>query len=153
METAAALDAIARADAQLPDFNDPKIPIADETFVAAAEALGAPLHPRYEALLRTIGGGEDNAIWAPSTDGDLWAPHPMHGRGLVSAAREAWREGVPSDFLPISTNGCGDYYALRRSDGFWGQSVWVLDHELDWEARPVHDDILDWLVADAEMSG
>ena len=67
METAEALELIARADAAIPDFNDPPVPIADETFAAAADALGAPLHPRYEALLRTIGGGQDNAVWAAST--------------------------------------------------------------------------------------
>ena len=98
MDTAAALEVIERADAQLTDFNDPKVAIADETFARTAEALGASLHPRYEALLRSIGGGDDNAMWAASTDGDLWAPHPQLGRGLVDAAREAWAEASLATF-------------------------------------------------------
>ena len=149
MDTAAALEVIARADANLPDFNVPKVPVGDEAFERLAEALGAPLHPRYEAVLREIGSGDDNAIWASSTDGDLWAPDEHLGRGLVNAAREAWAEGVAEDFLAIATNGFGDYYALRRREQHWGPEVWLLDHEVEWEARLVHADVLDWLVEDA----
>ena len=76
----------------------------------------------------------------------------MLGRGLVNAVREAWREGVSEDFLPIATNGCGDYFALRRDEGLWGPTVWLLDHEISWQARRVHEDILDWLVDEAGTS-
>lgn len=88
-------------------------------------------------------------MWATSTDGDLWAPHPQLGRGLVNAAREAWAEGVARDVLPVATDGFGNYYALRLREGVWGPELWFLDHEVGWEARLVHPDVLDWAVEEA----
>lgn len=118
METGAALEVIARADAQLPDFNDPTVPVEDEAFASAAEALGARLHPRYEALLRTVGGGEDNAIWAPPTVRELWAPRPQLGRGLMNAAREAWRGYLRTSFRsPLTSSATTTHYVARMVSG------------------------------------
>jgi hypothetical protein len=44
---------------------------------------------------------------------------------------------LPSDFIPISENGCGDYYGFKVTDGVCSEEVYFLDHESEYKVGSI----------------
>ena len=108
----------------------------DESYILAAEqALGASLPPKYRAMLARRNGGEIEAEY------DTWQLHPLEDRSdrkrLARSASHVLRETeqarkwpkFPADVIAIASNGTGDLLVLKQQDGAFSEAVYLWSHE------------------------
>jgi len=73
--------------------------------------------------------------------GELYGPDPEGEFDGLTAAEELGIEG----FLPLSSNGCGDYYGLVRDGEMFRPTVHFADHEEAYAVTDTGSDIVAFL--------
>jgi len=68
------------------------------------------------------------------------------GHNSISSQRNGAPE-LPSNFIPVSDNGCGDFYGFVVHGGRCGSEVYFADHESEFEvSRTEFADLYEYLV-------
>jgi hypothetical protein len=70
------------------------------------------------------------------------------GAGYFSiAAQRATTPALPSDFIPVSDNGCGDFYGFVVRGGICAPEVYFADHESEYQvSKTEFSDLYEYLV-------
>lgn len=81
----------------------------------------------FRHFISTYGSGyfAFTSILSPLADGEdsLWIQKSLYS--------------LPSDYVPISENGCGDYYGFKVTDGVCSEEVYFLDHESGYQSSSI----------------
>ena len=94
-------------------------PITTQELQDYEEVLGCDLPPEYVHLVTILGAGQFGFVKLLSVRPGEWG---------IDVHRTS-APGLPINFVPISDNGCGDYYGFAVRDGRCEPRVLYADHE------------------------
>ena len=118
------LDAFARTKAW--EMCERESPASAEEVLEYEHTSGIAFPPEYVHIVRTFGPGQFGFA-------EVFSVRP--GEWYIDVHR-ATAPGLPQNFVPISDNGCGDFYGFLVRNGRCESSLVFADHEEGYALKP-----------------